>query len=84
MPAKISKEPPAKLTPTEEDLLWRMGNGYQLETDSLWENPILRRMKDNTEMRAASVNRRTIDHYRIEYCGRWSSLHQGQKKWRRG
>ena len=54
-------EPAPKLTKAEEDLLWHMGHGYQLETTSLGDNPVLRRLKDNTELRAASVNRRTIE-----------------------
>ena len=37
-----------------------MANGYQLETSSLWDNPILRRLKDNTELRA-TANRSTIE-----------------------
>lgn len=37
-----------------------MAHGYQLETSSLWDNPILRRLKDNTEVRA-TANRSTIE-----------------------
>jgi ribosomal protein S19E (S16A) len=37
-----------------------MGHGYQLETSSLGDNPILRRLKDNSEVRA-TVNRSTIE-----------------------
>jgi hypothetical protein len=48
------------LTKTEADLLWHMGHGYQLETSSLGDNPVLRRLKDNTEVRAIA-NRRTIE-----------------------
>jgi hypothetical protein len=51
---------PSKLSTREQDLLWHMGHGYQLETSSLWENPILRRLKDNTEVRA-TANRSTIE-----------------------
>jgi hypothetical protein len=58
--ANPKPEPPAKLSETEEDLLWHMANGYQLETSSLWDNPILRRLKDNTEVRA-TANRGTIE-----------------------
>ncbi|HEY6303549.1 MAG TPA: hypothetical protein VIX14_10820 [Terriglobales bacterium] len=36
-----------KVTEAEQDLLWHMGNGYQLETDSLGGNPVLRRLKDD-------------------------------------
>jgi hypothetical protein len=51
---------PAKLSTREEDLIWHMAHGYQLETSSLWDNPILRRTKDNTEVRA-TANRSTIE-----------------------
>jgi hypothetical protein len=37
-----------------------MSHGYQLETSSLWDNPILRKQKDNTEVRA-DANRGTIE-----------------------
>ena len=49
-----------KLNDTEQDLLSHIQNGYQLETDSLWGNPILRRLKDNEEVRPLSANRNTI------------------------
>jgi hypothetical protein len=32
----------AKLPEAEEDLLWHMEHGYQLETESLGGNPLLR------------------------------------------
>jgi hypothetical protein len=37
-----------------------MEHGYQLETDSLGGNPVLRRMKDNEVVRPLSANRNTI------------------------
>ncbi|HEY4843564.1 MAG TPA: hypothetical protein VIH78_16465 [Terriglobales bacterium] len=49
-----------KLTETEQDLLSHIQNGYQLETDSLGSNPVLRRLKDNEEIRPLSANRNTI------------------------
>jgi hypothetical protein len=49
-----------KLTETEQDLLSHIQDGYQLETDSLGGNPVLRRLKDNDEMRPLSANRNTI------------------------
>ena len=49
-----------KLTETEQDLLSHIQGGYQLETDSLGGNPVLRRLKDNEEMRPLSANRNTI------------------------
>lgn len=58
--ARPKPQPSTKLSKTEEDLLWHMAHGYQLETSSLWDNPLLRRGKDNTEVRAAA-NRSTIE-----------------------
>jgi hypothetical protein len=49
-----------KLTEIEQDLLSHVQDGYQLETDSLGGNPILRRLKDNEEIRPLSANRNTI------------------------
>ena len=49
-----------KLTATEQDLLSHIQDGYQLETDSLGGNPILRRLKDEEEIRPLSANRNTI------------------------
>jgi len=49
-----------KLTETEQDLLSRMQEGYQLETDSLGGDPILRRSKDGEGIRPLSANRNTI------------------------
>src|SRR6202050_920613 len=40
---------PPTLTETEQDLLPHIQDGYQLETDSLGGNPVLRRLKDNEE-----------------------------------
>ncbi|HJU11166.1 MAG TPA: hypothetical protein VJ728_09835 [Candidatus Binataceae bacterium] len=57
---KAKPELPMKLGKREEDLLWHMSHGYQLETSSLGDNPILCRLKDNTEVRA-TANRRTIE-----------------------
>jgi len=50
---------PPKLTETEQDLLWHMEHGYQLETDSLGGNPILR-LKSGEVIRPAAANRNTI------------------------
>ena len=49
-----------KLTETEQDLLSHIEGGYQLETDSLGGNPVLRRLKDDEEIRPLSANRNTI------------------------
>jgi len=49
-----------KLTEAEQDLLSHIQHGYQLETDSLGGNPVLRHLKDNEEIRPLSGNRNTI------------------------
>ena len=49
-----------KLTPAEEDLLRHLQQGYQLQTDSLGANPVLRRLKDDQVVRPASINRGTV------------------------
>jgi hypothetical protein len=50
----------SELSDTEKDLLWHMENGYQLETDSLGSDPVLRRLKDDEVVRPPSANRNTI------------------------
>jgi hypothetical protein len=60
MAKKKAASPLPKLTEAEQDLLSHMQDGYQLETDSLGGNPVLRRLKDNEEMRPLSANRNTI------------------------
>ena len=50
----------AKPTETEQDLLSHIQHGYQLETDSLGGNPVLRHLKNDEEMRPMSANRNTI------------------------
>jgi len=49
-----------KLTEIEQDLLSHIQDGYQLETDSLGGNPVLRRLKSNEEIRPLSANRNTV------------------------
>ena len=49
-----------KLTEGEQDLLSRIGDGYQLETDSLGGNPVLRKLKDGEEIRPLSANANTV------------------------
>ncbi len=49
-----------KLTEAEQELLSHIQDGYQLETDSLSGNPVLRRLKDNEVIRPLSANRNTI------------------------
>ncbi|MGB8579743.1 MAG: hypothetical protein WCD47_02890 [Candidatus Sulfotelmatobacter sp.] len=60
MPKKKTAGVPAKLTEAEQDLLSHMEDGYQLETDSLGGNPVLRHLKDNEQIRLLSANRNTV------------------------
>ena len=49
-----------KLTEGEQDLLSQMQNGYQLETDSLGGNPVLRMVKEGEVIRPLSANASTV------------------------
>ena len=49
-----------KLTEAEEDLLWHVEHGYQLETDLLGGDPVLRSLKHDEVVRPASANRNTV------------------------
>jgi hypothetical protein len=49
-----------KLTEGEQDLLSHLQNGYQLETNSLGGDPILRRLNDNEVIRPLSANASTV------------------------
>ena len=49
-----------KLTEGEQDLLSQMEGGYQLETDSLGRNPVLRRSKDGELIRPLSANASSV------------------------
>jgi hypothetical protein len=60
MAKKKATHPLPKLTETEQDLLSHIQDGYQLETDLLGGNPVLRHLKDNEEIRPLSANRNTI------------------------
>jgi hypothetical protein len=60
MPKKKAASLLPKLTETEQDLLSHMRQGYELETDSLGGNPVLRSLKDDQEIRALSANRNTV------------------------
>jgi hypothetical protein len=61
MAKKKAASPPPKLTESEEDLLSHMQHGYELETDSLGSDPILRRLKDNEVIRPLTANRSTVE-----------------------
>jgi hypothetical protein len=49
-----------KLTEGERDLIDQMQGGYELETDSLGGNPVLRRLKDGEVIRPLSANASTV------------------------
>jgi hypothetical protein len=51
---------PPKLTDTQNDLLWHLTHGYQLETSPAESGPVLRNLKDNAVIRTASANESTI------------------------
>ncbi|HVI08144.1 MAG TPA: hypothetical protein VND65_07590 [Candidatus Binatia bacterium] len=50
----------AKLTEAERDLLSHLENGFELETDSLGGNPVLRQLKDGEVIRPVSANASTV------------------------
>jgi hypothetical protein len=61
VPKKRNPETLSKLTETEQDLLWQMEHGYQLETDSLGSDPVLRKVGGEEVIRSASANRNTVE-----------------------
>lgn len=60
MRKKKTESVPPKLSEGEQDLISKMAHGYQLETDSLGANPVLRRLKDNEMFVPASANASTV------------------------
>ena len=52
---------PPKLSETEQDLLSHLEHGYQLETDSLGGDPVLRSLKGDEVIRLAFANRSTVE-----------------------
>jgi len=60
MATKKNASPVPKLTEGEQDLLSEMQKGYQLETNSLGGNPVLRRVKDGEVIRPLSANASTV------------------------
>jgi hypothetical protein len=58
--AKKNASPMPKLTEGERDLLDQTQGGYELETDSLGGNPVLRRLKDGEVIRPLSANASTV------------------------
>jgi hypothetical protein len=61
VPKKRNPETFSKLTETEQDLLWHMEHGYQLETDSLAGDLVLRKLGGEEVIRPASANRNTVE-----------------------
>jgi hypothetical protein len=57
-PEQRTADIPPELTEIERDLLSHMESGYQLETDSLGSNLVLR--KGDEVIRPASANRNTV------------------------
>jgi hypothetical protein len=51
---------PPKLSEAEQDLVSHMEKRFQLETDSLGSDPVLRRPKDHEVVRPVSANRNTV------------------------
>lgn len=60
MAKKKAGDLPPKLTEGEQNLLTHLEDGYQLETDLLGGNPVLRRLKDDEVIRPASANATTV------------------------
>jgi hypothetical protein len=60
MPKKKAATVTPKLTEGERDLLSQMEDGYQLETDSLGGNPVLRKLKDGEVIRPLSANASSV------------------------
>jgi len=60
MKKKVQREVPSELTDPELDLLAHLDEGYQLQTDPLGADPILRNLKNGEAIPPVSVNRNTI------------------------
>ena len=60
MAKKKSGSLPPKLTQSEQDLLTRIEEGCELETDSLGGNPVLRNRKNGEMLRPADANASTV------------------------
>ena len=60
MPRKKTANVAPKLTDGERDLLSQMQDVYQLETDSLGSNPVLRSLKDGEVIRPLSANASSV------------------------
>lgn len=60
MAKKKANSIPPKLTESEQGLLEHLEQGFQLETDSLGSNPVLRQLKNNELSRPADANASTV------------------------
>ena len=75
-----SREISTRLTKIEEDLLSHLQAGYQLETDSLGADPLLRRLKDNEVIRPQSV---TLNTYTVGLRQAWRCNYSASRYERR-
>ena len=57
---QIADRAPSGLTEIEQDLLSHLQNGYQLETESLGGDLLLRRLKNSEVIRPLSATRNTV------------------------
>jgi len=60
MPKKKADKVLPKLSEAELDLISHIEQGYQLQTDLLGSDPLLRRLKDGEVIRPASATQSTI------------------------
>lgn len=59
-PSSQTAQTPPKLSRSEQDLLTHLETGYQLESGPPGSGPLLRKLKDDTVVRATSANQGTI------------------------
>lgn len=59
-PKQSADRVPSGLTETEQGLLAHLQNGYQLETESLGGDLLLRRLKNSEVIRPLSATRNTV------------------------
>jgi len=59
-PSSQTVQTPPRLTKSEQDLLTHLVSGYQLESGPPGSGPLLRKLKDDTLVRATSANQGTI------------------------
>lgn len=61
VPETRTLETLSKLSEPEQDLLRHVEHGYQLETDSLGRDPVLRKLDGEEVVRPASATRNTVE-----------------------